>query len=52
MSAQPGWDAAYASALAAGNEEPGADPGVITDGMILAAVRALRNPAPDDSSPA
>lgn len=37
-------EAAYASALAAGNEHPGGDPTVITDGMILSAVQA--NPAP------
>lgn len=38
-------EAAYASALAAGNEHPGADEGVITDGMILSAVQAA--PPPD-----
>lgn len=32
--------AAYESAVAAGNENPGGDPAVITDGMILAAVQA------------
>lgn len=33
-------EAAYASALAAGNENPGGDESVITDGMILSAVQA------------
>ncbi len=32
--------AAYESALAAGNPDPGGDPAVITDGMILANVQA------------
>jgi hypothetical protein len=40
---QPGWGAAWDSALAAGNEKPGEDPAVITDEMILAAVQHLRN---------
>ena len=33
-------EAAYESALAAGNEDPGGDPAVVTDGMILSAVQA------------
>jgi hypothetical protein len=33
-------EAAYASALAAGNPAPGGDEAVITDGMILANVQA------------
>ena len=33
-------EAAYTSALAAGNPDPGGDPSVITDGMILAHVQA------------
>lgn len=33
-------EAAYASALAAGNPNPGGDEAVITDGMILANVQA------------
>jgi hypothetical protein len=37
-------EAAYASAVAAGNEHPGGDEAVITDGMILAYVQA--NPPP------
>ena len=44
LAAQPGWDAAWASALAAGNPDPGRDPAVITDGMILSAVQALAAP--------
>lgn len=32
-------EAAYASALAANNPDPGGDPAVITDGMILANVQ-------------
>lgn len=50
LSAQPGWDAAYASAIAAGIERPGREEGVITDPMILASVQAIRTaetpPAP------
>lgn len=42
ISAQPGWDAAYAYAIAAGNTHPGDDEGVITDAMILSAVQAIR----------
>lgn len=45
--ASPGWGAAWDSALAAHppetepEYEPGRDPGVITDGMILATVQQL-----------
>lgn len=42
--AQPGWDDAWASAIAGGNEKPGRDPAVITDYMILAAVQAIAVP--------
>jgi hypothetical protein len=42
--AAPGWDQAWASALAAGNETPGRDPAVITDGQILSAVQAQAAP--------
>lgn len=41
LAAQPGWDAAWASAVAADNPAPGRDPAVITDGMILSGVQAL-----------
>lgn len=37
-------EAAYASAIAAGNPHPGGDEAVITDGMILAYIQA--HPAP------
>lgn len=39
-------EAAYASALAGDNPNPGGDESVITDGMILAAVQAELPPAP------
>jgi hypothetical protein len=38
-------EAAYESAVLAGNEHPGSDPSVITDQMILSAVQA-NLPAP------
>jgi hypothetical protein len=45
LAASPGWDAAWDSALAAHPDDPdydpGADQGVITDGMILSAVQGL-----------
>ena len=41
LAAQPGWGAAWASALASGNTAPGRDPSVVTDGQILSAVQAL-----------
>jgi hypothetical protein len=47
--ASPGWDAAWASAIAAGNENPGRDPAVITDGQILSAVQSLLIPEGDDT---
>jgi len=42
FSAEPGWDDAYSYALNVGKTEPGNEEGVITDGMILASVQALR----------
>lgn len=42
-------EAAYASALAAGNPHPGGDEAVITDGMILSAVQASA-PAPEGAA--
>ena len=39
--AAPGWGAAFDSATASGNADPGADPAVITDGMILTQVQAM-----------
>lgn len=41
--AAPGWAAAWESALAGGVTDPGSDPGVITDGMILTQVQAMLN---------
>jgi hypothetical protein len=41
LSAEPGWDAAYAYAISANVPDPGNDEGCITDGMILSAVQAL-----------
>jgi hypothetical protein len=41
LAAAPGWGDAWASAIASDNPDPGADPGVITDGMILSQVQAL-----------
>ena len=41
IASQPGWDAAWASAVAGGVEDPGGDEGVITDGMILSGVQAV-----------
>jgi hypothetical protein len=47
-SAAPGWDAAWASALVAHEDEPDYDPGqdeaVITDGQILSQVQAMQMP--------
>jgi hypothetical protein len=40
LASSPGWDAAWASAVASGNETPGRDPAVITDEQILSAVQA------------
>lgn len=42
-------EAAYESALAAGNSNPGGDPAVVTDGMIIANVQAKW---PQDEAPA
>ena len=39
-------EAAYASALAANNPDPGGDESVITDAMILAKVQALGTGSP------
>jgi hypothetical protein len=46
MAAAPGFGDAYAYAVASENPRPGNDPAVITDGMILGAVQAIRNAAP------
>lgn len=50
LSAQPGWSNAYASAVANGIEEPGADESVITDSMILSAVQSILNAEQDNQS--
>lgn len=43
--ASPGWDAAWESAEAADIEDPGADPAVITDPMILSQVQSMLGPS-------
>lgn len=40
FSAEPGWDAAYASAIDGNVTDPGNSEACITDGMILSAVQA------------
>jgi hypothetical protein len=42
--AAPGWDAAWSSAITSGVENPGRDPGVISDEMILSSVQAEAAP--------
>ena len=44
LAAEPGWDEAYAYAIASGVPDPGGSEGVVTDGMILSAVQALIPP--------
>lgn len=51
LSAQPGWDAAYQSAVEVGNASPGSTDTVITDGMILSAVQSLRDTGVTDAIP-
>jgi hypothetical protein len=41
LSAEPGWDAAYAYAIDTGNEHPGDAGDVINDSMILSGVQAV-----------
>lgn len=43
VASQPGWDAAWDSAVAGGVADPGNDEAVITDGMILSGVQAVWN---------
>ena len=43
FSAQPGWDASYAYAIATNVQDPGNSEVVITDGQILSAVQAVVN---------
>lgn len=40
--ARPDWADAYTYAVETGVDSPGGNPGVISDGMILAAVQAVR----------
>jgi len=52
IASQPGWDAAWDSAIANGIEFPGNDESVITDGMILSGTQAVwneKNPAPPEA---
>lgn len=53
LAAQPGWAAAWGSALAshAGDEtySPGSDESVITDGMILSAVQSITRAGEPDA---
>lgn len=51
FSAQPGWDAAYESAILVGNSVPGSTNTVITDNMILAAVQAIKKSNASDANP-
>lgn len=44
--ARTDWAEAWAYAVSAGNEKPGADPSVITDQMILSSVQKLRDGVP------
>jgi hypothetical protein len=49
VASQPGWAGAWESAVAAGITDPGANEGVITDGMILSGVQSIiasENPPP------
>lgn len=46
VASAPDIEAAYAYALSVGNENPGGDEGVVTDGMILAKVQATWPPTP------
>jgi hypothetical protein len=41
MAAQPGFGDAYASAVAGGVENPGADPSVISDAQLLSGVQLV-----------
>jgi hypothetical protein len=41
LAAQPGFGDAYASALASGTPDPGTDPAVISDAMILSGIQAI-----------
>ena len=51
VASQPGWDAAWDSAVAGGVTDPGSDEGVITDGMILSGVQAVITANAPDPNP-
>lgn len=51
FSAQPGWGAAYETAVLNGDTTAGNSDDVITDGMILAAVQALKESGATDANP-
>lgn len=42
LAVQPGWAAAWESALASGIESPGRREDVISDGMLLSAVQSIQ----------
>ena len=44
----PEIEQSYSYAVDQGNENPGGDPGVITDAMILAVVQPILNPPPPE----
>jgi hypothetical protein len=46
--AEPGWGEAWESAIAADNQAPGSDPGVIPDAWILTAVQKHLPPPPGE----
>jgi hypothetical protein len=52
LASQPGWDAAWDSAVAGGVADPGSDEAVITDGMILSGVQAVWQANNPDEPPA
>ena len=51
LAASPGWAAAWESAVAGDNDDPGADDAVITDAMILSAVQDLHGGPPSAPPP-
>lgn len=51
LSSQPGWVDAYKYAIDSGDEEPGANEGAVTDGMILSAVQLLAGIVPVEPEP-
>lgn len=47
LSVSPGWDAAYSTALADEVDRPGESEAVISDAMILTAVKTIRAEEPE-----